>query len=204
MSGIKERYLMKRMFWAIMKDIRRFYNMYSIPAAQTAAVVLVLALVAGCIYAHRRGGIDHPRRAIAVKAVLTACLADYIYIVVGITMLSRRESYSDIVNLELFSTFQKTFSGMKNVYENFILLMPCAVLLYALADVFRRVPAAFLTGFFASVAIETIQMQTHLGRFELDDILMNTAGFMVGYFLCAIVHKMASIVRNMVLYRGNC
>lgn len=195
---------MKKMVLAIMKDIRHFYDMYSIPAAQMAAIVLVLALAAGCIYAHRRGGIDPQRRAIAVKAVLMAFLADYVYMVVGITMLSRRESYSDVVNLELFSTFHKTFSGMKNVCENFILLMPCAVLLYALADVFRRVQVAFLTGFFASLAIETIQMQTHLGRFELDDIMTNTTGFMVGYFLCAMVHKIASIVRSMVLYRGNC
>lgn len=195
---------MKRMCLAIMRDLKRFFDMYSIPAAQMAAVVLVFALVAGCIYAHRHGGIYSKRWVIAVKAVLTAFLAGYIYIVVGITMLSRRESYSDIVNLELFSTFQKTFSGMKNVCENFILLMPCAVLLYALAGVFRRISIAFLTGCLASLTIETIQMQTHLGRFELDDILTNTAGFMVGYLLCLIVHKTVSTVRNAVSYRGKC
>lgn len=40
--------------------------------------------------------------------------------------------------------------------------------------------ALVLIGFFFSVLMETLQLVTHLGWFDLDDLLNNTIGCMVG------------------------
>lgn len=79
---------------------------------------------------------------------------------------------------------------------NWFLFLPWGVLLALLweeSTTPRRVAMATLCCFVTSCAIECLQLATARGYFELEDILMNTLGGMVGAILISIplylVHK---------------
>lgn len=46
-----------------------------------------------------------------------------------------------------------------------------------------------LIGFFCSLLIETVQLITHLGWFELDDLLNNTIGCVLGVIFYRVFLK---------------
>ena len=121
------------------------------------------------------------------KLVWIFFLAAYIYIVIGITILSRSESGTRGASFELFRTFRNTFSARKQIYENVLMFVPYAVLLYGLAKPFRRWWVALLMGAGSSLLIEVTQWVTRTGYFEVDDILTNTVGMLLGYTICRII-----------------
>lgn len=165
-------------------DLGHFCGLYADTACLIAILVFLSALVIGYVSVCRQGNVFGQIRHMAVKAVLLALLSAYGTMIVGITLLSRSEGGSGGVNLRLFGTFHNDFTSCKYICENILLLFPCAVLLYGISHMFRRVLTALLTGFCVSLAIETAQLVTHLGRFETDDILINVTGYMAGYLLC--------------------
>ena len=123
-------------------------------------------------------------------------LAAYIYIVIGITILSRSESGTRWASFKLFRTFRNTFSARKQIYENVLMFVPYAVLLYGLAKPFRRWWVALLMGAGSSFFIEVTQWVTRTGYFEVDDILTNTIGMMLGYLMCRIIEKVYKWIKK--------
>lgn len=174
----------EEMLREVAADLGHFCGLYADTACRIAILVFLSALIIGCGSACRRGNVFGQIRYVTEKAVLLALLSAYGTMIVGITLLSRSEGGSDGVNLRLFGTFHNDFTSCKYICENILLLFPCAVLLYGISHMFRRGVTALLTGFCVSLAIETAQLVTHLGRFEVDDILTNVTGYMAGYLLC--------------------
>ena len=145
------------MFEAIFRDIAAFGVRY----APTACIV-----AAG---------------AVLFMGLVVLCLKRYF-------VLSRRmEAFVDKMSgasFELFRTFRDTFFVRKQIYENVLMFVPYAVLLYGLAKVFRRWWRMLLIGAGSSLLIEMTQWVTRTGYFEVDDILTNTVGMMIGYVGC--------------------
>lgn len=123
-------------------------------------------------------------------------LVAYIYIVIGITILSRSESGTWGASFELFRTFRNTFSARKQIYENVLMFVPYAVLLYGLARPFRKWWIALLMGAGSSLLIEVMQWVTRTGYFEVDDILTNTVGMVLGYLIYRIVEKVYKRIKK--------
>lgn len=76
-----------------------------------------------------------------------------------------------------------TDNAKYNLYGNLIGFVPFGILFPLL---FRRTRHLFLTtlaGFFLSLAYEYTQVRTGLGYFDVDDLLLNTAGVVAGYVL---------------------
>lgn len=76
---------------------------------------------------------------------------------------------------------------LRNIVGNIILLMPLGFLLQI-----RGWAKVFLAGFLISLTIETLQLiMTKVGvilprSFDVDDLILNTAGFYIGY-VCRVV-----------------
>ena len=87
-----------------------------------------------------------------------------------------------IMNLECF-TFELFVA---NIAGNICMFIPFGALLF----VWKEKPVTFLNvtfySLFLSLSIELIQLVTRVGVFDVDDILMNTVGGMIGYFVYAI------------------
>ena len=123
------------------------------------------------------------------KLVWIFFLAAYLYIVIGITILSRSEGGTSGASVELFRTFRNTFFARKQIYENILMFVPYAVLLYGLARMFRSCWIMLLVGAGSSFFIEVTQWMTRTGYFEVDDILTNTVGMVIGYLMCRMIEK---------------
>ena len=72
---------------------------------------------------------------------------------------------------------------------NVILYIPLGLFLPCCFRLFERVRYTVLTAFLCSVCIETIQGIFRIGLFEVDDILNNTLGAIIGVLLYQLVAK---------------
>lgn len=80
--------------------------------------------------------------------------------------------------------------SLEGIILNILLFVPLG---YMLPCIFRKLQKALcvvvLIGFVCSLLTETIQLVTHLGWFDLDDLLNNTIGCIVGVVLFRIFLK---------------
>lgn len=128
----------------------------------------------------------------------------YLYIVLLSYFLFFSERYGrEIVmkeyhyNLELFKEINRFIlyrkqlgieSFIVNILGNVLAFAPFGFLLPALSEKYRNfITTTFLSLFF-SLCIETTQLLLKVGIFDVDDILMNTIGGMLGYIAYAILH----------------
>ena len=73
-----------------------------------------------------------------------------------------------------------------NIFGNVIGFIPLGFILPVIS---RRCRSGFLivlSGFSLSLCVETIQLVTRVGCFDVDDLILNTAGAAAGYVLFAV------------------
>ena len=70
-----------------------------------------------------------------------------------------------------------------NLFGNVIGFMPLGFFLPVMSRSFRSFRCACAAGFILSCVVELIQFVTHSGCCDVDDVLLNTAGAMIGYGL---------------------
>ncbi|MCR5755499.1 MAG: VanZ family protein [Acetatifactor sp.] len=111
----------------------------------------------------------------------------YIVIMLFITFLSRESGSRVGVDMELFSTWGINKRNNAYVLENIMLFVPYGFLgACTLLTARNFFPCLFL-GLFTSVEIEYMQMVTKRGFFQIDDILTNTLGAVIGYFIFMMI-----------------
>jgi glycopeptide antibiotics resistance protein len=74
-----------------------------------------------------------------------------------------------------------------NLLGNFIGFVPFGILLPLFWPWFRHGIKTLLAGFMLSLGFETVQLLTGLGVWDVDDLLLNTAGTIAGYILFFMV-----------------
>lgn len=107
----------------------------------------------------------------------------YLTIILCITFLSRENGSRDGIDLELFSTWGNNPRNHAYVVENVLLFIPFGFVCPWTFKVFRNFFACTLFGAAASTAIECLQLLTKRGYFQIDDILTNTLGMVIGCIL---------------------
>lgn len=79
------------------------------------------------------------------------------------------------------------FFWFMQIFLNIILFVPFGFLLPMISERFRRLCFTTVTGFIFSAEIETMQYITVRGLTEVDDVINNTAGALIGYMLYVTV-----------------
>ena len=113
-------------------------------------------------------------------------------------------------NLKPFSTIRlfssnrvSTEYSTKNIGGNIVGFIPLGFLLPLL---FVRVKNFFaVTGivFFISLLFETTQLVAGIGVFDVDDLILNTAGGVIGYLLYAVFRRIAATQAEELQGTGN-
>lgn len=75
------------------------------------------------------------------------------------------------------------FFWFMQIFLNILLFVPLGFLLPMISERFRSLWLTIVTGFIFSVGIETMQYITGRGLTEVDDVINNTTGALVGYIL---------------------
>ena len=120
-------------------------------------------------------------------------LAVYVAAVFVITVLGRTgvegAGYSDLVNLDLIGTWTGRIGGdeydRRELFLNFFMLMPAGFLFPAAAK--KKLVPTLIFCFLLTLSVETLQLLTRRGWFELNDIADNTVGAVIGYGLYRLV-----------------
>jgi glycopeptide antibiotics resistance protein len=134
------------------------------------------------------------------RALLVALFAVYMFMVVVITILSR-EPHLDIytVKLRSFETFTGSYNSVKWTVENILMFVPFGIFFKL---IFRRsnIFFVFSAGLLCSFGIEYTQYYTNRGSFEVDDLMTNTIGALIGYLVVAVVYAVVWIIGR--LWKG--
>ena len=90
-------------------------------------------------------------------------------------------------NTMLHSTDHQKFQHcMINLVGNVVLFIPAGWLLPRLWRRFRNFFLFILTCAVSIFLIETLQLFTLLGSFDVDDIILNLSGMLLGYLVCVL------------------
>lgn len=125
----------------------------------------------------------------------------YGFILVFILFLSSRGFWSDLSFLEYIKRFSnfipfRTIGGyiravkesamnldipIKNIVGNLLLLFPMGIYLPCLFKRFRTIGKFIVSILIMLLVIETLQILLRRGSFDIDDIIMNVTGAIIGF-----------------------
>lgn len=173
-------------FYDALIDIVQAYAEYRTQAllfGMAATVIYAMFAVAGALYRAIVKKQKEKFSQVFARVVLFAVLGFYMSYVVYLTLSGREAGSREGINLKLFSTLFK--SGGLTVFgvENVLLFVPFGVLIPLIWQKFRKAYKTAILGFIISLIIESAQLITHRGYFELDDIILNTLGTFIGYLI---------------------
>ena len=122
------------------------------------------------------------------QTLAAALLIAYVFLVMSVTVLSRGHLIQNNTLLKPFWSYAALIYG-KNKYSilteivlNIIMLIPVGFLLPFLVK-----KHTVLYGFLCSLCIEVFQLVTKRGYFEVDDLIHNTLGVVIGYGMVKII-----------------
>ena len=135
---------------------------------------------------------------------LAAWLAFYIYILMLSYFLFFSERYGRYMvtkkyNLQLFKEIKRFikyreyigFEGfVVNIVGNVLAFSPYGFFLPLLNNKYRKFYIITILSIFFSLAVETSQLLLEVGVFDIDDILMNSIGGIVGYIIFVIAYSL--------------
>ncbi len=152
------------------------------------AVYLLYTIGCKVLKKERKIGTDH--------AVAMFMFLIYMTSLLYIVFMSRETGQYSGVNMVLFSSWGRTVTTKAFYIENILLFIPMGILMPSAYRIFRKpyicIPAIFLFSCF----IETVQYIFGLGVAELDDVLTNTAGGIIGliiYGILWVIHHFCSL-----------
>lgn len=111
-------------------------------------------------------------------------IAFYLSFVATITIVSRQPTLNAQYNYLLFWSYRAILGGeiylIAQVFWNVVLFIPIGILLSLTLGTKNKWVIKVGIGFLLSLSIEIIQLFSHRGLFEFDDIIHNTLGTVIG------------------------
>ncbi|WP_314588188.1 VanZ family protein [Paenibacillus terrigena] len=177
-----------------------FYNNLRsliLPVIAIIGIEFVLIGLYYFLYGRNRQSEGKPRIHMK-KLFLGALFIGYVVFVLELTIFGRGHSYLLQVNLHPFSSYMEAWHkyslrDLQNCIFNIIMFIPMGILLPLISQKFKVFLWLLLVVVYSTLCIETYQAISGAGLFELDDIMNNTLGGVLGYQLYRLV---ASIVHN--------
>ncbi|MCI6887419.1 MAG: VanZ family protein [Lachnospiraceae bacterium] len=132
-------------------------------------------------------------------ALFLVYLALLVYFAIFAESFGRVSAERDYVyNLELFKEIRRFYHyrqqlGMKafllNVVGNVAAFIPCGFFLPIVSRRSRRWYNAVLLCFGLSLGVEVVQLVFKVGSFDVDDLLLNTGGGVIGYVSYRMIQR---------------
>jgi glycopeptide antibiotics resistance protein len=97
--------------------------------------------------------------------------------------VTHRIENKEHVNMQAFLMFKQFRIASRQVIGNSVMLLPLGIFIPLLFRRFSGFIPAFFICLLASICIELMQLITSYRSTDIDDVILNTAGAVVGYFL---------------------
>ncbi len=170
----------------ILKNMIHYLGqIYNFPIYESAIVMAAVAFLYffGCAF------VTGLKRKITRYVMISGLLFSfYVSQVIGVTLLNRTITEEARYDLNMIDVYRIAFSGnsvfMTQLIGNVIMFIPFGILVPICYQRIRGLFKIILVSFLASLFIETTQLYTHTGLFELN----NTLGGVIGYFIYKIFY----------------
>lgn len=173
--------------------------------ALAAVIVLGIVFFLGYVIIYRKL-LSGKKRISKKQLLLTSLFIGYFIMVMGVTFLNRGSTYSGGVNLAFFSSYQEAWNSFsvrewQNLYLNILMFVPFGILLPLWHVRFRKARWTIGMAAIFTLFIETFQLLTGFGIFELDDLFNNLLGAIIGYgVIMAILTIKGKGIKRSLLY----
>ena len=122
----------------------------------------------------------------ASKILLWGIFLIYTVIVLGATFIHRTPVMHENINLHIFSSYIKVWNRfslleLRNIIFNILMFLPLGFVLPLLFKKCEKFYITYFLGLCMTISIEVLQLISKRGIFEIDDIINNTLGCMIGY-----------------------
>ena len=122
----------------------------------------------------------------------------YIEILLQIALFSREPGSRKQIDLHLFGTWGQTAIAHAYFIENIIMFIPFGILAPMVFKRMRNMRFCTFIGFVCSCGIELSQLITQRGYCQLDDVVTNTVGMLVGWILWDRLNKFNRKIKLLV------
>ena len=129
------------------------------------------------------------------KKLAKSLLIAYMFLIFSVTVLSRVTSYHIEYDFQLFRLFREAGwwrdkDGVEQVVDNIIMFVPIGILMFL--TVKQR---SIVWGLGFSVFLEVCQLVFRKGLCEIDDVIANECGVIIGYLMIR-VYRLIKIQRK--------
>ena len=124
------------------------------------------------------------------KLLWTAVTAFYFVFFLYITLLMRSYGSRRMVELRPFVRFQPTSPEFHYVIENILLFVPLGILLPMRFSFARRWKGMIGIALCLSLAVEVLQFVFRCGKSEVDDLIANVIGAVIGFGIYRVCQKL--------------
>jgi len=104
----------------------------------------------------------------------------YIYCVLQLTLFSRKSRNYEGIDWRFLVRWNENDSQKAFLIANIIMFIPFGVLFPMFGKVVRHILVVLPIAAACSIGIETLQLKYQLGSCQLDDVVANSVGFLIG------------------------
>ena len=103
-------------------------------------------------------------------------------------------NFTPFQTIKLFlNGYAKGYVSLKilvyNIFGNFVLFMPLGIFIHFFLDTKKHFFRHFITVLFIVLSVELLQIMLMVGRFDIDDIILNISGEMAFYSVFRVCNK---------------
>lgn len=142
------------------------------------------------------------RRLDWVRRIALSLLIPYLFLTLVATVITRTSTTEARLVLEPFRTYRQYFTDEFTWFEiraNILLFIPIGFLLPIVIK--KPVWLPPIIGIGISIIIELIQLITHRGLCETDDVISNTIGFLIGFVAYWLIKGGVFLIRHFISKR---
>lgn len=155
-------------------------------------LIMVLTLINGLWYKFRRYLLISP-----IKIICLGLFTVYMYTLLQQTYYSRPPGSRNTVSLILGETWQGNVQSKAYVIENILMMIPFGVLLPNVLRPAENFFCCIPLGFLFSVCLEYAQFLSQRGHMQVDDVIMNVIGTIIGYLFFVTVKLLRRLNKNL-------
>ena len=161
--------------------------------------ILLIIVTAWAIYrilATRRAGSLHLGREIVVNFffIYTGFVFSYTFFPMDIVLYGFDLNDANLIPLIQTIRFLRYLENpfvIRNLLGNLVLLAPLGIFLPLLFRKSRKFTVVVATGFLVTLSIEVFQLLLRFRVFDIDDLIINTIGAVLGYGLFKLLYKIS-------------
>lgn len=118
----------------------------------------------------------------------------YIYCVLQLTIFSRKPGNYGGTDMRFLAKWDEWYGEKAYLISNIIMFIPLGILLPMLGKWMRHIVLSFPVAILCSVGIEAVQLKYQLGFCQLDDVVANSIGFLIGFLVFLILYDVYQFV----------